>query len=169
MTVPGDGDTGLSWLHCNACHRSFEHHNRVSSSGDEMRLLRSDLTFAFTSCGHFFCDNCIRQHSMACRKQGVAPAARQLHTLTRLSHVPAVAANFVCSLCEGTAKTFAIESSVPKSLEVYLRPPTNLLEDSLGVMNVCTNSKSRQGRWRGEASCTTGQACLTATGYLSFS
>lgn len=125
---------GLSWLHCNACHRSFEHHNRVSCSGEEMRLLRSDLTFAFTSCGHFFCDNCIRQHSTALLRMERGAVTRGM--LTRPSNALAVASNFVCSLCEGEAKTFAIESSVPKSLEIYLKPPTSLLEDSIGVMNV---------------------------------
>lgn len=64
MTVDGLGELNLSWLHCNECHRSFGHHNRLSSSGgDGLRVLRSDLMFSFTSCGHFFCRNCVQQHS----------------------------------------------------------------------------------------------------------
>ena len=57
-------ELSLSWLHCNECHRSFEHHNRLSVAEDGVRVLQSDLVFSFTSCGHFFCANCVQQHSI---------------------------------------------------------------------------------------------------------
>lgn len=60
----------LSWLHCNECQRSFEHHTRLSvgpslSGGlpGDLQVMRCDLVFSFTSCGHFFCKTCRLQHS----------------------------------------------------------------------------------------------------------
>lgn len=69
-------DLNLAWLHCNECHRSFEHHNKlhvsrqptaeantVGAGQAPLRIVKSDLKFAFTSCGHFYCEQCLKLHS----------------------------------------------------------------------------------------------------------
>lgn len=112
VTTSGATDTrelALTWLHCNECHRSFEHHNRLAEDGVEgLRLMRSDLIFSFSSCGHFFCDTCIQQHT--------------------------IGGKFICTICHHEATTYKIDHHVPKSLQMYLKTPINHLEDSISVM-----------------------------------
>ena len=117
----------LSWLHCNECHRGFEHHNRLhvtSTSNDShsIRIIKSDLRFGFTNCGHFFCDNCFKLHSK-CKSQ---------HLISNLG----ASGSFVCPLCKEQAAQYYLDNVVPKKLEMYMRPPINLLEDALSVMLV---------------------------------
>lgn len=107
----------VSWLHCNDCHRAFENHNKLESSPDGRLLVtKSDLSFAFTSCGHFFCENCIET---AVESGGGADGGR-----------------FVCKVCREAATRYKVEGRVPKNLEIYIKPPVALLEDAVGVMMV---------------------------------
>ena len=111
MTIsPAENGSQLTWLHCNECHRSFEHHNRLSLAADCLRVMRSDLTFSFTACGHFFCETCIQQHTVGGR--------------------------LVCVICQGETEVFKVDNQVPKALDMYLRPPIVQLEDSISVMTV---------------------------------
>ena len=116
----------LSWLHCNECHRGFEHHNRLhvtstSTDSHSIRIIKSDLRFGFTSCGHFFCDNCFKLHSIY--NQNVIPCL-------------GASGSFVCPFCKEQAAQYHLDNFVPKKLEMYMRPPTGLLEDALSVMLV---------------------------------
>lgn len=107
----------LSWLHCNQCFRSFEHHNRINfeaeddgpSNSGSGKIIRSDLIFSFTSCGHFLCHNCIQQFST--------------------SH------NLQCPVCqESSVATFPVDQDLHPSFLMYLKSPLSLLEDSLSIM-----------------------------------
>lgn len=44
--------------------------------------------------------------------------------------------SFVCPFCKEQAAQYHLDNFVPKKLEMYMRPPTNLLEDALSVMLV---------------------------------
>lgn len=116
MTAPEVDESegsNLAWFHCNECHRSFQNHNRVQSVNSSLRLLKSDLTFAFTSCGHVFCENCIRAHTDGAEQK------------------------FTCTVCRVHAHCYRLNGSVvPKKLEMYLQPPTTLIEDAVTVMMV---------------------------------
>lgn len=93
MTV-SESPMDLAWLHCNHCHRSFDHHNRLS----DRRLIRSDLHFNFCSCGHVLCDHCVTLHT----NNG----------------------GLVCPQCRDTVQPHRLESTIPKGLEMYLRMPS---------------------------------------------
>lgn len=101
----------LSWLHCNDCHRSFENHNRLESQSDgRLQIVKSDLLFSFTSCGHFFCENCV---------DGSTENGR-----------------FVCKCCNEASTRYKVEGRIAKNLEMYIKPPVTMLEDAVGVMLV---------------------------------
>lgn len=130
-TMTNDPETAksLAWLHCNECHRGFEHHNRLhintptsgqpSESTHAFRIVKSDLRFGFTSCGHFFCEQCFKMHSKATRFHPVGAGGQ-----------------FVCPFCKEPAAEYRLDGVVPKKLEMYMRPPIGLLEDALSVMMV---------------------------------
>lgn len=117
----------LSWLHCNQCFRSFEHHNRISfdlenpASG---KLIRSDLIFSFTSCGHFLCQNCIQQYSIAT-------------TTTATNTITTPNSDLLqCPVCkEEKVETFPVDQDLQPSFLMYLKSPLSLLEDSLSIMS----------------------------------
>ena len=44
--------------------------------------------------------------------------------------------SFVCPFCKEQAAQYYLDNFVPKKLEMYMRPPTSLLEDALSVMLV---------------------------------
>lgn len=102
----------LSWLHCNICHRAFEGHNQVKLSGDRIILVQSDLYFYFTGCGHFFCENCLKDD-----------INRAINTVR-------------CKICGEQSQAFKIHSTIPDKVSMYLKPPISLLEDSLSIMMV---------------------------------
>ena len=61
MLMTRTQEINIAWLHCNDCHRAFENHNRIELLSDgRLQVIKSDLGFSFTGCGHFFCDNCIQ-------------------------------------------------------------------------------------------------------------
>lgn len=100
----------IAWLHCNDCHRAFENHNRLETCPDgRLQVTKSDLSFSFTSCGHFFCQNCIEQ---------------------------ATNGQFMCKVCGEAGTRYKVEGRVAKNLEQYIKPPMTLLEDAMGVMLV---------------------------------
>ena len=106
-------DLQVSWLHCNICHRAFEGHNQVKLSGDHVVLVNSDLFFYFTGCGHFFCENCLKSE-----RQGN------------------LSGNIKCRICGDQTQAFKINFTLPEKVSMYLKPPINLLEDSLSIMMV---------------------------------
>lgn len=48
----------------------------------------------------------------------------------------AITGKFICSLCQSDATVFRIDNAVPKTLEMYVKPPISQLEDSISVMTV---------------------------------
>lgn len=117
------GELNLPWLHCNDCHRAFENHNRLESLSDgRLQVTKSDLGFSMTSCGHFYCDNCIDQSSKSSHIE--------------FNRVLFVAENgkFTCKVCKEPSNKYRVEGRVPKNLEMYIKPPISMLEDSLNVM-----------------------------------
>ncbi len=114
MTV--EEDLQISWLHCNICHRAFEGHNKIKHSGETIILVQSDLYFYFTSCGHFFCENCLRDDL-----KGFNGSNKQQCT---------------CRICGEQSHAFKIHSTIPDKVSMYLKPPICLLEDSLSIMMV---------------------------------
>ena len=110
---PDESELKLIWFHCNECHRSFQNHNRIQRVNSSLRLIKTDLVFAFSSCGHTFCINCI--NSNIANEEG----------------------KFICPRCRMSAKYYKIEGSViPKKIEMYLKPPIDPIEDGLTVMMV---------------------------------
>jgi ABC-type histidine transport system ATPase subunit len=108
-----EGELSLAWFHCNECHRSFQNHNRVQEANSSLSLIKSDLVFAFGSCGHTYCINCINAHE--------TPDTGK----------------FTCLICRNNVKYYKIEGNViPKRLEMYIKPPIGLIEDGLTVMMV---------------------------------
>lgn len=101
----------IGWLHCNDCHRAFENHNKLDTLDGRLLVSKSDLGFSFTSCGHFFCDNCIDQ----AREGG---------------------GRFVCKVCNESSTLYKVDGKIPKNLEVYIKPPVIMLEDAVDVMLV---------------------------------
>jgi hypothetical protein len=122
----------VSWIHCNSCFRSFEHHSRLaivqdqsgkqkSEHGDEfqeyrLEALATETLFSITSCGHIFCDVCIQQQTVNMK--------------------------FICTVCadEGirdavTPEIMPIKGAIPRSMELFLKPPIGLVEDALTAMN----------------------------------
>lgn len=117
----GQEESPLPWLHCNECSRGFDHHNKVDDrptalGARQVNVSKSDLVFALTSCGHVYCENCILQRQQQLRQQ---PKPRY---------------EFTCPLCNGPAMCYKLEGALPRRIEQYLRPPTALLEEAVGVM-----------------------------------
>lgn len=110
MTISENDELKLAWLHCNICHRAFDSYNSVRQSGTRIEILRSELLFFFTGCGHFFCTNCANNNN-------------------------STNASF-CRICNEKTGFFPIEGFVPEKVSMYLRPPISLLEDSLSIMMV---------------------------------
>jgi septal ring factor EnvC (AmiA/AmiB activator) len=99
----------LSWFHCNECRRSFDNHNRTQLVSGSIRLLKSDLVFAMTSCGHAYCDACIRAHF----ENG----------------------KFTCPRCRLIVHCYRLDTTaIPKKLEAFLKSPMGLLEEAMTVM-----------------------------------
>jgi len=48
----------------------------------------------------------------------------------------AITGKLTCVICQTEATPFRIDNQVPKSLEIYLKPPISLLEDSISVFTV---------------------------------
>lgn len=109
-------DLQISWLHCNICHRAFEGHNQVKQSGESLVLVHSDLYFYFTGCGHFFCENCLKEEF-----KGSSGNNKQ---------------QCRCRICGEQTQAFKIFSTISDKVSMYLKPPINLLEDSLSIMMV---------------------------------
>lgn len=118
-------DFQISWLHCNICHRAFEGHNQVKLSGDRLILSHSDLYFYFTGCGHFFCENCLQQE-----KAGGGGLER-------------IQGNIRCKICGDHTQAFKIQSTIPDKVAMYMKPPINLLEDSLSIMMFQLNNANK--------------------------
>ena len=109
----------ISWLHCNICHRAFEGHNQVKVSSDRIILVHSDLYFYFTGCGHFFCENCLKDE-----------VTNRVNSTVR------------CKSCGEQIQAFKIHSTLPDKVSMYLKPPISLLEDSLSIMMVIITNRS---------------------------
>lgn len=115
MTGSDDTSSDLVWLHCNECHRSFSGHNNIQSVNGSLRIIKSDLTFALTSCGHVYCDSCIRAHYEDGR--------------------------FTCPACQLNVHVYRLDTSaIPKKLEAFLKSPTGLFEEAASVMSFQLNN-----------------------------